>query len=266
VVQWTYQANANQRFTLVPTGDGYFYVRTALSPATYLGADRSASGANVYSTTDIARALSFSYRETTYIKAEKWIAITFDDGPSAYTENLLNELKKRDAHATFFIVGSLAQNAAKQALLRRMSNEGHEIGNHTWAHDGSPNVVMGALKATDDLVQNATGKPTALMRPPGGNLNDKIRSCGKPIILWSIDPRDWENRNGAYIYSHVVNNAKSGDIVLLHDSHNTTVPAALRIIDTLKDRGYAFVTVSQLLGNAKPNTIYRNGPTTVGTF
>jgi peptidoglycan/xylan/chitin deacetylase (PgdA/CDA1 family) len=266
VLQQTYQSSANQRFTLVPDGAGYFRIRSALSPATYLGADRGASGANVYSTTDVTRALSFGYRETTYTRAEKWIAITFDDGPSSYTEHLLDELKKRDAHATFFIVGSLAQSTRAQSLLKRMHNEGHEIGNHTWAHDGTAGVLMGALQATDDVVQKATGKPTALMRPPGGNINAQTYACGKPIILWSIDPRDWENRNGTYIYNHIVGNAKSGDIILLHDSHNTTIPAALRVIDTLKSRGYAFVTVSQLLGNAKANTVYRSGPSKVGVF
>jgi peptidoglycan/xylan/chitin deacetylase (PgdA/CDA1 family) len=263
VLQQTYRAGANQRFTLVPTGDGYFNIRTALSPATWLGADTSASGANVYSTTDRSQALSFRYQATTYIKADKWIAITFDDGPSSYTGHLLDELKKRDVPATFFIVGRSAQGAGKEALLSRMSAEGHEIGNHTWAHNGSAGALMEGLRATDDLVRRVTGKTPALMRPPGGGVNAQTRACGKPIILWSIDPRDWENRNTTFIYNHVVNNARSGDIVLLHDTHNTTIPAALSIIDTLKARGYAFVTVSQLLGNPTPNTIYRSGPATV---
>jgi peptidoglycan/xylan/chitin deacetylase (PgdA/CDA1 family) len=266
VSQQSYQGGANQRFTLVPSGDGYLQIRSSLSPFTYLAADRNASEAKLYSTTDAAKALSFSYQSTTYIKADKWIALTFDDGPSAYTENLLNELKKRDVHVTFFIVGAYATNTKREWLFKRMSDEGHEIGNHTWGHNGAADVLIGSLQATDDLVRSVTGKTPALMRPPGGGVNAQTRACGKPIILWSIDPRDWENRNGTYIYNHVVNNAQSGSIVLLHDSHSTTIPAALKIIDTLKARGYAFVTVSQMLGNAKPNTIYRSGPSTVGSF
>jgi peptidoglycan/xylan/chitin deacetylase (PgdA/CDA1 family) len=266
VLQQSYKAQAGQHFMLVPTGDGYFHVRTALSPVTWLGADSNISGSNVYSTTDITRALSFSYQQTTYTKADKWIAITFDDGPGSYTGHLLDELKKRDVHATFFVVGQAAQGKAGEDLLRRMSNEGHEIGNHTWAHNGSAGALMAGLQATDDLVRRVIGKVPVLMRPPGGAVNAQTRSCGKPIILWSIDPRDWESRNTTAIYNHVVDRAGSGDIVLLHDIHSATIPAALNIIDTLKARGYAFATVSQLLGSPRANTVYYSGPATVGTL
>ncbi|MDR0350705.1 MAG: RICIN domain-containing protein [Coriobacteriales bacterium] len=265
--QRSFKGSLGQLFVPVPSKDGYFHLRSALAPTAYLGAAKTVSGARVYTTTSSARALRFSFRPTKYTpSASKWIAITFDDGPSAYTGGLLDELKKRDVHATFFVVGSFVQSEAGFSLVQRMADEGHEVGNHTWAHDGTPGALMSGLKGTDDIVTAATGKPCALMRPPGGGVNEQTMKCGKPIILWSIDPRDWENRNPEYIYSYVVDNAKSGDIVLLHDSHNTTIPAALRIIDTLKARGYAFATVSQLLGDPKPNVVYRSGPATVGSL
>jgi peptidoglycan/xylan/chitin deacetylase (PgdA/CDA1 family) len=196
--------------------------------------------------------------------AKKWVAITFDDGPGKYTEKLLKDLKKQEVRATFFVVGSVAKS--RVSTLKKMVENGNEIGNHTYAHNGSANVLREALKKTDEIVRKATGSNTTLMRPPGGAINSVTRRCGKSIILWSVDPKDWQDRNANTVYNRVMDGTKSGSIVLLHDIHPTSVDAASRIIKSLKKKGYAFVTVSELLDEPKANKVYNDGPKTVRTM
>jgi len=196
--------------------------------------------------------------------AKKWVALTFDDGPGNYTKKLLDAMKKRGVRATFFVVGQMAKPRA--SILKKIAKKGNEIGNHTYAHNGSANVLIGALKKTDKVVKKAIGKKIALMRPPGGAINATTRRCGKPIILWSVDPKDWRDRNVRTVYRRVMSGTQSGSIVLLHDIHPTSVDAAIKIMDSLSGRGYAFVTVSELLGNPKANKVYNKGPEKVRTM
>jgi peptidoglycan/xylan/chitin deacetylase (PgdA/CDA1 family) len=196
--------------------------------------------------------------------AKKWVALTFDDGPGKYTKKLLKEMKKRDVRATFFVVGQMAK--PRVAILKKTAKNGNEIANHTYAHNGSAGVIIGALKKTDKVVKKATGKKTALMRPPGGAINATTKRCGKPIILWSVDPKDWRDRNARTVYNRVMGGTKSGSIVLLHDIHPTSVDAAIRIMKSLRSKGYAFVTVSEMLGHPKANKVYTKGSKTVRTM
>jgi peptidoglycan/xylan/chitin deacetylase (PgdA/CDA1 family) len=196
--------------------------------------------------------------------AKKWIAVTFDDGPGRYTDKLLKFMKKQGVRSTFFVVGRMAES--RTSVLKKMVMNGNEIGNHTYLHNGSADVLMGALNKTDRIVRKATGKSTALMRPPGGAINGVTRRCGKPIILWSVDPKDWRDRNADTVYRRVMSGAKSGAIVLLHDIHSTSVDASFRIIKSLKDKGYALVTVSDLLKSPKDNKVYNKGPGEVRTM
>ncbi|MDR1291830.1 MAG: polysaccharide deacetylase family protein [Clostridiales Family XIII bacterium] len=196
--------------------------------------------------------------------AKKWVALTFDDGPGKYTNKLLNAMDKQGVRATFFVVGQMAKPRA--SLLKKMVKNGNEVANHTYAHNGKAGVLMGALKKTDKIVKKATGENTALMRPPGGAINKATRKCGKPIILWSVDPKDWRDRNSNTVYRRVMGGVKSGSIVLMHDIHPTTVNAAIRIMKSLEKKGYAFVTVSELLRNPKDNKVYNKGPKRVRTM
>jgi peptidoglycan/xylan/chitin deacetylase (PgdA/CDA1 family) len=196
--------------------------------------------------------------------AKKWVALTFDDGPGKYTNKLLKAMKKQGVRATFFIVGQAANS--RTSLLKKAANGGNEIGNHTYAHNGSASVLKDALKKTDNVVKRAIGHKTALMRPPGGAINGATRSCGKPIIMWSVDPKDWRDRNAQTVYDRVMNSTRSGSIVLLHDIHPTSVDAAIKIMKSLKGKGYAFVTVSELLGNPKANKVYNKGSKKVRTM
>jgi peptidoglycan/xylan/chitin deacetylase (PgdA/CDA1 family) len=110
------------------------------------------------------------------------------------------------------------------------------------------------------------GKKTLISRPPGGCLGGGVRNSGKPLILWTVDTDDWRDHNTALIYNRIISQTRSGAIVLVHDIHPTTIPAAVQAVDTLSKRGYAFVTVSQLLGNAQPNLAYSVGPKQVRTM
>jgi peptidoglycan/xylan/chitin deacetylase (PgdA/CDA1 family) len=196
--------------------------------------------------------------------AKKWVALTFDDGPGKYTDKLLKAMKKQDVRATFFVVGQMAKPRAD--LLKKMVKNGNEVANHTYAHNGSEGALMNGLNKTDKIVKKAIGKKTVLMRPPGGAINSVTRRCGKPIILWSVDPKDWRDRNANTVYNRVMDGTKSGGIVLLHDIHPTSVDAAIKIMKALEKKGYAFVTVSELLGDAKDNKVYNKGPKKVRTM
>ena len=191
------------------------------------------------------------------VVANKWAALTFDDGSGSYTGQLLDTLKKYKVNATFFVLGNMA--ATRKPLLVRMANEGHVVGNHTYNHNGSASALAGELSRTDAVIKSAIGHNAALMRPPGGSVNAATRSCGKPIILWSVDPRDWADRNTTTVYNRVTSAVRSGAIILLHDIHPTTVAAVPKIITTLKSWGYAFVTVPELLGNTTAGVVYGQG-------
>jgi len=198
---------------------------------------------------------------------ERRIAMTFDDGPSIHTRRLLDALVTRDVPVTFFVQGQ--QVAAFPDLANRIVAEGHEIACHTFRH---PNLaLMGAagvrseLQQTRDIIQQTTGVTPAVFRPPYGLYTGTVRTVaaefGYPIILWSVDTRDWESRNVNTILTHFASGRiQDGDIILLHDIHSTTIDASIRAIDLLLAEGFTFVTVSELLaeryGTPAPGGIY----------
>lgn len=180
----------------------------------------------------------------------KLIAMTFDDGPSKYTVDLLNGLKDRDAKATFFIAGNRA--GSNMSTIERMVAEGHQIGNHSYSHADlttlSAQGMQNELNSCRNYLVKAGGEQTYMVRPPYGSYNQSVRNnANAPLILWSVDTLDWKHRNADTVYNNIINNAKDGSIVLCHDLYSTSVEGALRAIDTLKSRGYEFVTVSELL-------------------
>lgn len=179
------------------------------------------------------------------------VALTFDDGPRrSTTTQLLDGLAQRKVPATFFVVGSRVKG--NEALLQRMAREGHQIGVHTYSHTqltglSSAQVACEIQKGRQALTQ-ALGPGDYWLRPPFGLVNSCVKACAdSPIILWSVDPEDWKDKNTARIVDHVVSNAKDGDIILLHDMYPSSVQAALEIVDRLGERGFCFVTVEQLM-------------------
>lgn len=182
---------------------------------------------------------------------ENVIAITFDDGPhSVYTAQLLDGLAQRNVKATFFIVGE--RIAGNEELVRRMYDEGHLIGNHTYSHIqlGAVNfrTACDEIDRTNKALEEITGNKVSFIRPPYGDYSDELEAeIDMTKVLWSIDPEDWNTTNTDAVVNAVVKNAKDGDIILLHDIYPSSVAAALRIIDELKARGFIFVTVDEIL-------------------
>ena len=190
------------------------------------------------------------------------VALTFDDGPSTTnTPKLLDGLKKRNTKATFFVLGNKAQNNPE--IIKRIYDEGHEIGNHTVNHQhlntATSEEINTQLVQTNDIIQSMTGFRPTIMRPPAGDYDQRLLSYGMKIILWSIDPRDWQTKNTQTSIDRIVPVAKNGDIILLHDTHQESVDAGLAVIDMLQAKGFQFVTVSELLGESAPvNAVYYN--------
>ena len=190
------------------------------------------------------------------------VALTFDDGPSFYTEGLLDTLDEHGVKATFFVLGT--QVRIQSETILRMFQEGHQIGNHTWDH---PNLTqMGddqireQLKLTDDLITQIIGEPTPFLRPPYGAYNDRVLAASAlPIIFWSVDPLDWKDRDAEVVASRIID-APIGAIILAHDIHKSTVAAVPAIIAALKARGIHFVTVSELYApmTLLPENVYKS--------
>lgn len=181
----------------------------------------------------------------------KYIALTFDDGPSGrFTRRLLDGLAERNAKATFFLCGYRLKDYPDEA--QRIFDEGHEIGIHGYTHNNmkvmSRQTIAQEIVDTRDLLPKGC-KPVWL-RPPGGCCSDgvlQVAECKNLAILsWSLDPRDWDTSSSDAICRAVVSSARDGDVVLLHDMSTSSVDAALAIIDTLQARGFEFVTVSEL--------------------
>ncbi|MBS1676262.1 MAG: polysaccharide deacetylase family protein [Actinobacteria bacterium] len=182
----------------------------------------------------------------------KVVALTFDDGPSEYTERFLDVLREKEVPATFFEIGQ--EMPGREATMRRILAEGDEIGDHTMNHVEYPG--HGQIAGAAQRIKAYTGFQPCLFRPPGGAVNSTVvataGSLGMKTIIWDVDPRDWSLPGTSAIYSNIVNNARPGSIILMHDGggpRDETLTALPEIIDTLRARGYGFETVSELLGN-----------------
>lgn len=177
------------------------------------------------------------------------IAITFDDGPGIYTDTILDSLEKYGARATFFVLGHLAEKYPE--AVARAQSLGCEIGNHSYSHalmtDLGYDDVSSQIKSTSDSILNAAGVAPRLFRPPYGRYNGTIiKTCGMPLILWSIDTCDWNTSNVDSTVNAVISKIKDGEIVLMHDIYESSAEAAIKLIPMLMSWGYQLVTVSEL--------------------
>lgn len=195
----------------------------------------------------------------------KYVALTFDDGPSGrFTTRLLEGLAERNVHATFFLCGYRLEDYGDLALEIR--HQGHEIGLHGYSHDSM--AQMSAAKLSQELQDTLTLLPEGcvvnVMRPPGGQANQRVADTAKElnlsIISWSVDPKDWATNDTSLIYRRLVEQTGDGDVILLHDMSDSSVDAALELVDKLTEQGYKFLTVSQLamlrLRQLKPGESY----------
>ena len=172
------------------------------------------------------------------------VALTFDDGPGERTGELLAQLEKYNAHATFFMQGK--NIPGKEDFVKKMKEIGCELGNHSYDHPQltklSADKIANQMGTTNDLIQQAAGSTATVMRPPYGAINDTVRSSvGLPMILWSIDTLDWKTRNAQSSID-----VQDGDVILMHDIHTESIDAALVLIPKLEEAGYQLVTVSEM--------------------
>ena len=182
----------------------------------------------------------------------KVIALTFDDGPGPYTAHLLDILDQYSAKATFFLIGSKVSGQA--SVVRSIQARGHQLGNHSWSHPELPklsvNQIAGEIDRTNEAIRQATGVKPNILRPPYGAVNgvvlEQLRARGMSSILWSVDTRDWADRNSQIVCSRAVAGARPGAVILMHDIHQTSVNAVPCILSSLKQQGYSFVTIQRL--------------------
>ena len=179
------------------------------------------------------------------------VAITFDDGPRpSTTKRLLDGLALREVPATFFLVGE--RIAGSEELIREMAADGHQVGIHTYDHVLITKLTReefdNQVDRTRVLLEEILGKGEYWLRPPYGIVDPDVESWADgPLILWSIDPEDWKDGQVNRIVNTVLERVEDGDVILMHDIYDSSVDAALQIVDALLEQGYCFVTVEQLM-------------------
>lgn len=182
--------------------------------------------------------------------APKYVALTFDDGPSGFTKEIVSLLKEYNYNATFFILGNKLNIDYKEILQESLKN-GNEIGIHGFSHKSFTRLKMSELEdeinKSKKYVYNLTGYTPILVRPPYGNINNSIRKFGYgPYILWNNDTLDWKLRDAKKIYNRLANSIEENNIILMHDTYLTTYKALELILPYLKENNYKVVTVSKL--------------------
>ena len=198
-----------------------------------------------------------------------YVALTFDDGPSGgMTEKLLRGLEERDARATFFLCGYRMDRYPER--MAQYAAGGHEVGVHSTVHADlttlSKEAVHEDMYNTAQKIYDCTGIRPTVMRPPGGAYDETVQQEagdeGMSVILWSVDPRDWASHNASAVLQTMAGKASAGDIILMHDMSESSVSAALGLVDTLQKRGYCFVTVSELAKlsgvEMQPGVVYKH--------
>lgn len=180
---------------------------------------------------------------------QKVVALTFDDGPSKYTEKIINYLYEQDAVGTFFILGNKVE-IYKETLTKAIEY-GNELGNHSYNHKWLTKLeveefLLQIEKTQSIIYETVQYKPT-IFRPTYGSINSKIKnSIDLDIILWNVDTMDWKYKSVDKIVTRATKNVKDGDIILMHDTYERTYKAVMKIVPILKEQGYQFVTISEL--------------------
>lgn len=181
----------------------------------------------------------------------KKIALTFDDGPNAeYTELLLDGLEERGVSATFFLLGKEVERFPD--IVEKIHEKGHLIGTHSYEHVNLKNLsdeaAIEQVDKTNTAIYNIIGEYPEFIRPPYGSWKSNLDYETNMIeVLWDIDPLDWKTNNANAVAKRVVDKVQEDDIILMHDASKSSVEAALEIVDELKEEGYVFVTVDEII-------------------
>ncbi|WP_228548254.1 polysaccharide deacetylase family protein [Sporosarcina obsidiansis] len=182
--------------------------------------------------------------------AGKKVALTFDDGPDPKsTVRILKTLKKYDAKATFFMLGSRVEYYPE--IAQQVAEAGHELGNHSWNHPSLTKLpdkkLYDEVQGTTDIVKQVTGQPATVFRPPYGAVNDRVRAITNlPVVMWDVDTLDWKHHNPQKLLAKVKAHTRNGSIILMHDIHKSTADGLDAVLAYLQSQGYSFVTVSEL--------------------
>lgn len=184
---------------------------------------------------------------------KKYIAFTFDDGPSKYTKELLKTLELNKSSATFFMLGNRMKYS--EDIVKEIYNSSSEVASHTYSHKNlnkiSDKEVLNEINSPVILFKEITGGEIKYLRPPYGNYNETVKSTNYPIVLWNIDPKDWLVKDSNQVYNSVIKHACDGCIVLMHDIYPTTIEAVKMLIPKLNSMGYEVVSISNLAKNKK---------------
>ena len=181
------------------------------------------------------------------------IALSFDDGPSEYTQQVLDILAEYDCRATFFMVGTNMNNMPE--MVKTVYESGNEVGLHTWRHNDltqmNADAIVRNLQLCQNIVLEQTGTTARWLRPPYGKVGPgtygACNALGMYIATWTIDSRDWETQNAAKIEKEVMGQLHNGAIILFHDTHSATVEALRNILPQIVEKGYQVLTVDQLM-------------------
>ena len=180
---------------------------------------------------------------------KKYIAFTFDDGPSKYTKELLKTLELNDSTATFFMLGNRMKY--NEEIVKEVYKSSSEVASHTYSHKNlnklSKDDILKEINSTSIIFNKITNDNIKYIRPPYGNYNDTVKSTKFPIILWNIDPKDWLVKDSTKVYNSVLKHACDGCIVLMHDLYPTTIEAVKMLIPKLNSLGYEVVSISDLV-------------------
>lgn len=180
---------------------------------------------------------------------DKLMALTFDDGPSDATGNILDVLKSYDAHATFFALGNRMKTY--KVTLQRIVDEGHEVASHTYSHKDLSTLdekgILNQINTTNVNFNSITGEKIKYVRPPYGSYNSKVlNTVSHPLIMWNIDTKDWDTRDAKKTANTVIKKAFNGGIALMHDLYSSNVEALKIMLPELEAKGYRFVTISEM--------------------
>lgn len=199
-------------------------------------------------------------------KDKPMVALTFDDGPyGKVTNRIVKVLKKNDARATFFVVGNRISKYPE--ALKNAAKNGNQIGTHTYAHSNLSKMkkseIKKEMKKAISSVEKVIGEPPAILRPPYGSINDKVReTVGIPMICWNVDTEDWNKKSKKAVLKEC-KNIKDGDIVLMHDLYSNTAAAVESLVPALTKKGYQLVTIEELFYykgiELKKGKVYYNG-------
>ncbi len=243
--------SADGRIAFVPYAKAQEYIASGwyASPVVTIYKPNGETSLVFKSDADVHLANGWYLSPEDFPQKNKAVALTYDDGPSKYTNQILDCLESYNAKATFFVVGTNVNRYPD--ILRRAHSLGMEIGNHTVNHPNLKNLsasaVASEINTNAAYIESATGARPDIVRPPYGSYSQAtLSAAGKPFILWSIDTLDWKTRNADKTVNAVLSKVKDGDIILMHDLYSATANATERIVPALIDMGFDLVTVSEL--------------------